>query len=89
MADSYFLVQSKTETVMSSFLNAWLDEEPTKTKAMIWTMKDFARHLASDISLLRKNTDLRKQLTKAGQLWKVKKCGESTNPIYLMKNAQT
>lgn len=52
-------------------------------------MKDFARHLASDISLLRKNTDLRKQLTEAGQLWKVKKCGESTNPIYLMKNAQT
>lgn len=42
----------------------------------------------SDISLLRKNTDLRKQTAEVGQLCKVKE-GDSINSIHLIKNTQT
>lgn len=42
----------------------------------------------SGISLLRKDTDLRKQTAEVGQLCKAKQ-GESTNPIHLIKNTQT
>lgn len=42
----------------------------------------------SDISLLRKNTDLRKQTAEVDQLCKVKE-EDSINSIHLIKNTQS